>query len=398
MNILSEEESLLAFARNIAEAVRHPLLVLDAHLSVVAVNVAYYRALDTTPGDTLGQSFFLLVGGVWNVPELREQLREIVLNGGAFDGFEVEIEIPKAAPPRIFAVNARRITRDTDGEPMVLVAIEDETIHRHDRIALERANLGLEDLVALRTTDLEAANRDLRHTVKELATVNHELEAFCYSVSHDLRTPLRAIDGFSQELVQSHAAQLDPQAQHYLRRIRSGTQRMGQLIDDLLALSRVTRVELNRVSVDLSALAETVAAELRQLEPRRQVDFVSQPGLSGNCDPRLTRILLENLLGNAWKFTAKKSAASVEFGATNVGGELVFVVRDDGAGFDPAFKGKLFGAFQRLHLDRDFPGTGIGLATVQRIVRRHGGEIWAEAKVDQGAAFYFTLPDREHKA
>ena len=167
---------------------------------------------------------------------------------------------------------------------------------------------------------------------------------------------------------------------------------MGQLIDDLLTLSRVTRAELKRETVNLSALAETVAAELQQLEPNRKVTFASQPRLIAYCDPRLARIVLENLLGNAWKFTAKKPNAAVNFGSERVKGNVAFVVRDDGAGFDPAFKSKLFGAFQRLHSEREFPGTGIGLATVQRIVRRHGGETWAEGRCRprRGFVFHFS--------
>jgi light-regulated signal transduction histidine kinase (bacteriophytochrome) len=291
-------------------------------------------------------------------------------------------------------LSARRITRNDDGAPMILISIEDDTQRRQDRHSLQRENADLEGLIGERTQELAAANRELLDSNRELAAVNRELEAFCYSVSHDLRTPLRALDGFSLELLQSYSDQLDDKGQHYLRRIRSGVQRMGQLIDDLLTLSRVTRIEMNRKPVDLSALAAAVVAELRQLEPARVVTFLVQPGLSSNCDPTLARIVLENLLGNAWKFTCKKPAAKIEFLRMESDAQEAFVVRDDGAGFDPAFKGKLFGAFQRLHSDREFPGTGIGLATVQRIVRRHGGEAWAEGTVGQGAAFYFTYPNR----
>jgi len=244
-----------------------------------------------------------------------------------------------------------------------------------------KLNDDLERRVLERTTQLESANR--------------ELEAFAYSVSHDLRAPLRAIDGFSQELLQNYSAKLDEQGQHYLRRVRAGTQRMGQLIDDLLKLSRLTRTEMQSVRVDLTALAETVFAEIREREPGRTVSFVAQPGLSAECDPALIRIVLENLLGNAWKFTSKKSTATITFDRTDVAGRSAFVLRDDGAGFNMAFAGKLFGAFQRLHSDREFTGTGIGLATIQRVVRRHGGECWAEGAVGRGAAFFFTLPGKE---
>ncbi|WP_238537787.1 sensor histidine kinase [Zavarzinella formosa] len=264
--------------------------------------------------------------------------------------------------------------------------------HSNSRIAAlgrsemltSKLNEGLERSVLERTRQLEAANL--------------ELEAFCFSVSHDLRTPLRALDGFSRELLESHAGQLDEQGMHYLRRVRAGTQRMGNLIDDLLKLSRVTRGEMRRERVDLTALAETVFAGLRDLEPGRTVSFTARPGMFAECDPTLMCLALENLLANAWKFTSKKPVAAITFDETEIEGQPAFVVRDDGAGFDMAYAGKLFGAFQRLHSDRDFAGTGIGLATVQRIVRRHGGRVWAEGVVGRGAALFFTMPGPEGDA
>jgi light-regulated signal transduction histidine kinase (bacteriophytochrome) len=231
--------------------------------------------------------------------------------------------------------------------------------------------------VADRTTQLEAANR--------------ELEAFSYSVSHDLRAPLRGIDGFSQALLEDYSEQLDDHGRDYLRRVRAATQRMSGLIDDLLNLSRITRSELRREAVDLSALVRSIAEQLRQAQPERHVEFRIADGLTAQGDPRLLRIALENLLGNAWKFTAKTADAVVEFGLTRAGGDDVYFVRDNGAGFDMAYAGKLFGAFQRLHDVREFEGTGIGLATVQRIVRRHGGDVRAEGEPERGATFFFTL-------
>ncbi|QVL33858.1 PAS domain-containing protein [Telmatocola sphagniphila] len=243
----------------------------------------------------------------------------------------------------------------------------------------------------------EELERSALERNRQLEAANRELEAFCYSVSHDLRTPLRALDGFSRELIESHSDRLDEQGLHYLRRIRAGTQRMGRLIDDLLKLSRVTRVEMTRERVDLSALAETVFAELQELEPGRVVSFTVGPGLFAECDFALMRVVFENLLGNAWKFTSKNPTAAITFDQTEVEGQRAFVIRDDGAGFDSAYMGKLFGAFQRLHSDRDFPGTGIGLATVQRVVHRHGGRVWAEGAVGRGAALYFTMPGSEYR-
>lgn len=243
---------------------------------------------------------------------------------------------------------------------------------------IRRLNAELEQRVADRTAELERANR--------------ELEAFSYSVSHDLRTPLRAIDGFSQALLEDYAAQLDDTGRDYLGRVRAGAQRMGQLIDDLLQLSRVSRAELSVAEIDLSTMAAEIIGELHEREPQRAVEVVINPGLKASGDVRLLRIALENLLNNAWKYTGRRKLAHITFGARHGDGEPCFYVRDDGAGFDMAYANKLFGAFQRLHDAREFPGTGVGLATVQRIIHRHGGHIWAEAEVDKGSTFYFTLP------
>jgi light-regulated signal transduction histidine kinase (bacteriophytochrome) len=238
---------------------------------------------------------------------------------------------------------------------------------------------------------LQAVNAELQRSVSELGESNLQLEAFSYSVSHDLRAPLRSIDGFSQALLEDYAVKLDNQGKDYLRRVRGASQRMGQLIDDMLNLSRVTRAEMRRETVDLSALAQTVTAELKKAQPERDVTFVSEEGLVANGDEALLRVVLENLLGNAWKFTGKQPQARIEFGAIQHNGLMAYMVRDNGAGFDMAYAGKLFTPFQRLHGVAEYEGTGIGLATVQRIVRRHGGSVWAEGAVGQGATFYFTL-------
>jgi light-regulated signal transduction histidine kinase (bacteriophytochrome) len=202
---------------------------------------------------------------------------------------------------------------------------------------------------------------------------------------------LRAIDGFSKSVLSNYGPQLDERGRHYLERVRVGTQRMAQLIDDLLGLARVSRRQLVRQRVNLSEIAGQVATELARRQPSRRVRLDVQPGLSAEVDPHLLTIVLENLMGNAWKFTGKKPDAHVEVGQRPDGPEPAFYVRDNGAGFDMEYADKLFGAFQRLHTDEDFEGTGIGLATVQRIVARHGGRIWAEGGVDKGATFYFTL-------
>jgi len=225
-----------------------------------------------------------------------------------------------------------------------------------------------------------------------LEAANKELESFSYSVSHDLRAPLRSIDGFSQVLLEDYANKLEGEGREALQRVRNGAQRMAQLIDDLLKLSRVTRGEMRQEMVDLGSMAKAVLTEFQKTEPERQVECVVAEGVIANGDARLLRVGLENLLGNAWKFTAKRPQARIEFGTTQGDGQNIYFIRDNGAGFDMSFSDKLFGPFQRLHGTNEFPGTGIGLATVQRIIHRHGGRVWAEGEVEKGATFYFTLP------
>ena len=236
--------------------------------------------------------------------------------------------------------------------------------------------------------ELEAANRELEGT-------NKELEAFSYSVSHDLRAPLRTIDGFSQILQEDYEDRLDEEGADYLARVRAASKHMAGLIDDLLDLSRVGRRPLRRERVDLSGLAAGIIEDLKLSEPERNVEFAAAENVSAWADLGLTKVALENLLGNAWKFTSREPKARIEFGVREEGGRTVFFVRDNGAGFDQAYADRLFGAFQRLHGQEEFEGTGIGLATVARIVHRHGGRVWAEGRVGEGAAFYFTLGGRE---
>jgi CHASE3 domain sensor protein len=234
-------------------------------------------------------------------------------------------------------------------------------------------------------------NRQLDAHALELEATNKELEAFCYSVSHDLRAPLRSISGFSDALREDCAQQIGTAGQDHLSRICAAADRMGKLIDDLLNLSRITRADIRKTPVNLTSIAQDVVADLRQADPQRVVEFTPTSDLVAEADARLIRIVMDNLLRNAWKFTAKKPSARIEFGRCADGGRRAFFVRDNGAGFDMKFSDKLFGAFQRLHGNAEFPGTGVGLATVQRIIHRHGGRVWAKAHPDDGATFFFTL-------
>jgi PAS domain S-box-containing protein len=263
------------------------------------------------------------------------------------------------------------------GEQGALVFARDLSERIRAERALAEAASDLERHVLERTAELEAANNDLA--------------AFSHSVSHDLRAPLRGIDGWTLALLEDCAPQLDAQAVEYLGRIRTEAERMGQLIDDLLNLSRYTLREMEFLPVDLSALALDVVRELRARAPDRAVDCRVEPGMVARGDAGLLRVALSNLLANAWKFTDRSADPRVEFGAERVGHETRYTVRDNGSGFDMAYAGKLFAPFQRLHRPSEYPGTGMGLATVQRIVARHGGRIWVEAAPQRGAAFHFTL-------
>ena len=256
---------------------------------------------------------------------------------------------------------------------------------------LQRHAADLERRVEERTHELQERNDALRRNAAELLAANTELDAFAYSVSHDLRAPLRSIDGFSQILLEDYSGTLDAAGRESLQRVRAASQRMGTLIDDLLKLARVTRVEIRTEDVDLSGMAREIAAELQRATPERLVEFAIAPGLSARGDARLLRVALDNLLRNSWKYTAKQAQPRIEFASIAANGERAFMVRDNGAGFDMQYADKLFGVFQRLHSPAEFEGTGVGLATVRRIITRHGGRIWAEGVVDRGATFYFTL-------
>jgi PAS domain S-box-containing protein len=251
---------------------------------------------------------------------------------------------------------------------------------------------GLIYAVARDITARKSVEEDLKRSKETAESANKELEAFSYSVSHDLRAPLRSIDGFSQVLMDEFADRLDEKGLGYLKRVQGAAARMTNLIDDLLNLSRLSRLDMRKETVLITDLANKIAEELRKEQPERKVEFSVRPGTVAEGDPRLVRIALENLIGNAWKYTRNRSVAHIEVGVRTGSGERpAYYVKDDGAGFDMAYASKLFGAFQRLHSAEEFEGTGIGLATVARIVHRHGGRVWAQGEVEKGATFYFTL-------
>ena len=270
----------------------------------------------------------------------------------------------------------------------ISIAVENARLYDSLRTELMTRQQAEQEVVQL-NAELE---QRVEQRTAELALVNKELEAFAYSISHDLRAPLRSIDGFSRMVMETNAEHLDDAGQSYLDRIRSATQRMGDMIDALLTLSRVTRSDLYAQPVDLSAMALDILSALQETDPDRQVKTVIQPDVRLKGDSRLLRIMLENLLSNAWKYSSQKPLAQIELGTEVIDSEPTLFIRDNGAGFDEQYMDKLFGVFQRLHSEREFPGTGVGLATVQRIIHRHGGKIWATAAVDEGSTFFIQFP------
>ncbi|HEY4128851.1 MAG TPA: ATP-binding protein [Gammaproteobacteria bacterium] len=330
-----------------------------------------------TPNEYRGMGWRRAVHGD-DLPALERHIERAIKG---HQTFESEFRLWQAASGQYRIVNLHPVAVfDGDGEFREWIGtVTDIDDRRRAEDEVRRLNVELEARVRERTKKLEEANG--------------ELEAFSYSVSHDLRAPLRAMDGFSQRLIADYGPKLDEQAKGYLSRIRAGAVRMGQLIEDLLSLARITRLELARREVDVSALAHVVLTELQQREPERKVHVSVWEGVHVEADVRMVRVALENLLGNAWKFTSKTPEARIELGMMQEGERKVIFVRDNGAGFDMAYSDKLFGPFQRLHGVNEFPGTGVGLATVQRIVFRHGGRIWCQAKPDMGATFFFTFQE-----
>ena len=350
------------YARSLIEASLDPLVTINTGGKIMDVNHAATQATGLSRKDLIGTDF----SRYFTDPELAEAGYQQAFKDGHVTDYP--LTICHADGRLIDVLYNASVYKDERGNPLGIVA-------------------AARDVTAQKQTE-----REIQRRTAELQAANQELEAFSYSVSHDLRAPLRAIDGFSLALVEDYADKLDDTARNYLDRVRAATQRMGHLIDDMLALSRITRVEMRHQTINLSDMATEVLMELQKTDPERKVEWKVQPGLKAEGDASLMRIVLDNLLGNAWKYTGRQAQPHIEFAAvTGSDGTREYFVRDNGAGFDMAYAGKLFGAFQRLHSAADFSGTGVGLATVQRVIHRHGGKVRGEGKPDEGATFYFSL-------
>lgn len=367
------ENKLLRLAEAIDATVDAIYLVDRASMRFVHVNNAACRMLKQSREELLA----LGPAGVLSIPEdeLARTYDSIIASGKP--SMAVEMLRQRNDGSQVWIELRREAQRSWDGW-LIVTMVRDITERKRAEDEVLRLNADLERRVIKRTAALEAAN--------------NELEAFDYSISHDLKAPIRHIDGFSTMLIEEYGDRLDERGRSCLQRIQGAAHRMEQLVDDLLSLSLVSRGEMNRKDVDLSALAQQVCAGLRQVEPGRDVDCVVASGLTAHADAGLMRIVLENLIGNAQKFSAGRSGAKIEFGSVTAESGPVYFVRDNGVGFDAAYADKLFAPFQRLHAQNEFTGTGIGLATVRRIIARHGGKVWAEGVVNQGATIHFTLP------
>lgn len=368
---LAESHSIL---HSVIEGTTDSIFMKDLQGRYVTINSAGAKVIGKPVEEIIGKDDLEIFPSYIALPIMQNDRKLIAAEADQ----TYEDIVPVIGELRTF-LSTKTICRNKQGNVIGVIGIaRDITERKVAEQQIKELNQDLERRVVERTAQLKAANK--------------ELEAFSYSVSHDLRTPLRSIDGFSQVLLERYAEQLDDKGKHYLQRVRAGSQRLGELIDDLLKLSRVTRAEMQCQMVDLTAMIEAIAADLQHTQPERQVDFVIAPEVFAQSDCRLLRVALENLLHNAWKFTSKQLQPRIEFGTLpQRDGITAYFIRDNGAGFDMTYANKLFGAFQRLHTTEEFPGTGVGLATVQRIIHRHGGKIWAEGAVEQGATFYFSL-------
>lgn len=367
----ARENRAIQRALMILQAVREPIALLDEQMRTLLVNTAFSELYGLPQREKRPLKLLQDVGeGAWSDSGLLQRLHDVLLHDRELWDYEIKQRTVDGMERHVL-VNARRLEQDDGEAPVLLLTVSDITAR------------------ALVEHQVKELNRQLEGKVEQISDANRELEAFSYSVSHDLRAPLRTIDGFSLALEEDYATLVDDAGRDYIRRVRNGVQRMGLLIDSLLQLSRITRADLTREEVDLSQMVESIVSDIKEQNIPASLTFNIEGGLRTHADPRLLRIALENLLGNAVKFSSKVPHAIVDFGWDAK--EKAWFIRDNGAGFDMFYADKLFNAFNRLHGDKDFTGSGIGLATVARVVHRHQGRIWAKSSVNHGATFWFTL-------
>jgi PAS domain S-box-containing protein len=364
------------YAESIVETVREPLMVLDTDLRVISVNPSFYRTFKVSPKDTKGKLIYDLGNRQWNISKLRLLLEEIIPRDNQFQNFEVEHEFPTIGR-KIMLLNARQIYTKGIGAHRILLAIEDIT---------ERKKA--ED-------EIKSLNEDLKRRAIELEAAYKELETFSYSVSHDLRTPLVAIGGFSRLLLEKYSNHLDAKGQRFLGIIHSSVDKMLRLIDDLLTFSHSEHQQMKPSDIDMGELAKAVFEQLKSIIPEQKLRLAIRTLPPAHGDQSMIRQVFVNLLSNAIKFTRPKGAGVIKISCMAKENQNIYCVKDNGVGFDMRYASELFGVFKRRHTVDEFEGTGVGLAIVQRIIHRHGGKVWAEGEVNKGASFYFTLPREE---
>jgi light-regulated signal transduction histidine kinase (bacteriophytochrome) len=389
----------------IIATVREPLIVLDGDLRVISVNNSFYRTFKVLPPETEGRLIFEVGNRQWDIPRLRILLENILPTNQHFEDFEVEHDFPEIGR-RTMLLNARLLKRGGEAEDLILLAIEDVTERKRQEteqqvlatelaVANEELQVQAEELT-VQADELivqqGALERRVKERTSELEASNQELEAFSYSVAHDLKTPIRVIEGFSRMLLGEHAAQLDAEALRLLKVICTNTKMMMHLIDDLLSLSSLARQPLTKSDVHLGDMARQVFERLQSQEPGRNLQLTVHDLPTAYVDHSLFYQVMMNLLSNAIKYTSERETAFIEVGGRIEGNEKIYYVKDNGIGFDQRYAEKLFDPFRRLHICAEYEGSGVGLAIVQRIILRHGGRVWAEGKVNEGATFYFALP------